>query len=103
MDTPIKELQQMQTLQLQARELLEAGRPAEALAAAEAALAIEETNLRSLGLKADALEQLGQDEPAVQLRALIRQLKREAWQREVEAEIRGHHDLMGEAIRHATL
>lgn len=100
MDAPVKELQQMTQLQTQARKMLDAGRAAEALTAADAALALEPKNLRSLTLKAEALERLGETAPAEQLRLLIKQLKREAWQREVEAEIRGHHDLMGEAIRH---
>lgn len=100
MKAPVKELQQMQQLQQQARQHLEAGHAAEALGAVQAALALEETNLRSLTLKVEALEALGRTDEAGKLRTLVRQLRREAWQRDVEAEIRGHHDLMGEAIRH---
>jgi Flp pilus assembly protein TadD len=103
MDAPLKELERMQTLQEQARTLLEQGQPQAALAAAEDALALEPQNVRSLTLKAEALEGLGQAEPAEQLRALVKQLKRDAWQRQVEAEVRGRHDLMGEAIRHEKL
>jgi tetratricopeptide (TPR) repeat protein len=103
MDAPIKDLERMEALQRQGRELLDAGRLDEALAATEAALELEVQNLRSLALKADVLERLGKAKEVLQLRAVIKHLKREAWQREVEAEIRGHHDLMGEAIRHEQL
>lgn len=103
MDAPVKELERIEALQRQARELLDAGRLDEALAATEAALQLEAQNLRSLALKADVLEHMGKVEQGHQLRTLIKHLKREAWQREVEAEIRGHHDLMGEAIRHEQL
>lgn len=100
MDAPTKELQRLLALQRESRAELEAGRPAAALALAEDALALEADNVRSLALKADALEALGRSEEALQLRAVVKQRKRESWQREVEAEIRGHHDLLGEAIRH---
>jgi Flp pilus assembly protein TadD len=103
MDAPLKELERMEALQAQARTLLEQGQPQAALAAAEDALALEPRNVRSLLLKAEALEGVGQAEPAEQLRALVKQLKHDAWQRQVEAEVRGRHDLMGEAIRHEKL
>lgn len=97
------DLERIAQLQHAAHGHLDAGRPSEALDAVEQALALEPQNVRSLALKADVLERMGQAEEATQLRALVKQLKREAWQREVEAEARGHHDLMGEAIRHEKL
>lgn len=103
MDAPVRELHRMDELHRQGRELLATGRPQEAAAAAEEALALESDNVRSLTLQADAWEALGQREDAEALRLRIRLLRREAWQREVEAEIRGHHDLLGEAIRHEQL
>jgi Tfp pilus assembly protein PilF len=103
MDAPVKELERLQALQKQAHERLEAGQLDEALASVEEALAIEAKNLRSLALKADVLERKGQAEEAGRLRLIAKQLKREAWERQVEAELRGKHDLMGEAIRHEKL
>jgi len=100
MDAPIKELERLRALQRLGRERLEAGLPLEALAAAEEALGLEAANLPALALKADALERLQRAEEAAGLRERIRLLRRESWQREVEAELRGRHDLLGEAIRH---
>jgi len=100
MDAPIKELERMQELLGLGRERLEAGHLPEALAAVEEALALEPGNLRSLTLKAEVLERMEQPAEAAALRERIRLLRREAWQREVEAEARGRHDLLGEAIRH---
>ena len=103
MDAPVKELGRVEELLTQGRTLLEAGRFAEAIAAADEALGIEPTYLRILTLKADASERLGDQDTAERLRMQVRQIRREAWQRQVEAEIRGHHDMMGEAIRHEHL
>ncbi len=103
MDSPVKELQRMRERQEQAAALLGEGRHPEALAAVDEALTIEEQNTRSLSLKADILGAMGRGEEAERLRALVRQLRKEAWRRQVEAEIRGHHDLWGEAIRHENL
>jgi Flp pilus assembly protein TadD len=103
MDAPVKELERIERLQREGREHLAAARLDEALAAAEQALALEAKNLRSLSLKADVLERLQRAEEAGRLRTLVRQLKHEAWERQVEAELRGRHDLMGEAIRHEKL
>ena len=103
MDAPVRELQRMDDLHRQGRERLAAGRPQDAIAAAEEALTLEPDNVRSLTLKADALEALGRDADLEALRQRIRLLRREAWQRAVEAELRGHHDLLGEAIRHEQL
>ena len=103
MDAPGKELRRIEELLLRGRALLDAGRYLEAVSAADEALDIEPTYLRILGLKADALEHLGDKDAAERLRMQIRQIRREAWQRQVEAEVRGRHDLLGEAIRHEHL
>ncbi|HKI99646.1 MAG TPA: hypothetical protein VKB51_14320 [bacterium] len=103
MDAPVKDLERIEALQQEGRQRLDAGQPAEALRAVEQALVLEPKNLRSLTLKADVLESLHKDDAAQQMRALVKQIKREQWQREVEAEVRGHHELMGEAIRHEKL
>jgi len=103
MDAPLKELERMQALQRQGRKLLEAGQLPEAMAAVEEALALERDNVRSLTLQADVLERMDRTEEAAALRQRIRLLRREAWQREVEAELRGRHDLLGGAIRHEQL
>jgi Flp pilus assembly protein TadD len=101
MDAPIRELERIEAQCRQGRQHLAAGRLAEALAAAQAAQALEAGNVRALALEADVLHALGRLEEAWQRRRLLRMLKRQAWQRMVEAEIRGQHLLMGEATRHA--
>lgn len=103
MDAPISELKQIKELQEQARNGLTSGSLQEALTAVDEALAVEAQNTRSLDLKADILEKMGQDGEAESLRQRVKQLKREAWQRKVEAEARGKHEVMGEAIRHEKL
>ncbi len=103
MDAPISELKRIKELQEQARNELTSGSFKEALAAVDEALAVEAQNTRSLDLKADILEKLGQDGEADALRQRVKQLKREAWQRKVEAEARGGHEVMGGATRHEKL
>jgi thioredoxin-like negative regulator of GroEL len=103
MDAPLKELERLRALHQEARRLLDASRPADARDAAQQALALEADNPRSLALLAEALERLGEAEPAQRLRLQIRQIRRDTWQRQVEAEARGQHDLLGQAIRHEKL
>lgn len=100
MDAPVNELQRLEELVNRGRSALEEGRIQDALAAADEALEIEPTYLRILALKADALEKQGDTETAEHLRTQVREIRREAWKRQVEAEVRGQHDLMGSAIRH---
>ncbi len=103
MDAPISELKQLEAHKEQARTLMGQGRHADALAAVEQALAIEAKHLAALKLKAEILAQMGATAEAEQALALYKACKHEAWEREVEAEIRGHHDVLGEAIRHEKL
>ena len=99
MDAPVKELEQMQALREESRQLLEAEALEEALSKVNQALAIEEMNQRSLSLKADILEKQGNSTEAENLRALVKQIKKEAWQKQVEAEARGQHEVLGGAVR----
>lgn len=103
MDAPVKELERMKALWEEGRRLLEHGQLDEALAIANEALAIEEINEHTLTLKAKILEKLGKAKQAEQLRLLVKQIQKEAWQKKVEAEARGQHELMGESVRHEKL
>ncbi len=82
---------------------LEAGQVQAALASGEEALALESQKARALRLKAEILDRRWQAEQAMQLRAQVKQMRKTAWPGQVEAEIRGQHEMMGEAIRHETL
>jgi hypothetical protein len=69
----------------------------------EEAIAVEEMDLKSLTLKAEILEGKGEAELARQVRLLVKMRKREIWQGQVEAEIRGQHEMLGGVIRHEKL
>lgn len=102
MDTPT-DLEQLKGLWATARRHLEAGRPEEAEEAAREALRLEENAPKTLDLLADVVEARGRTEEAEQLRARAKALRKEAWARQVEAELRGGHETLGEAIRHELL
>jgi Flp pilus assembly protein TadD len=103
MDAPIEELRKIQQLQEAARALLEAGKLDEALQRVEEALALEAQNLKTLTLKAEIHEGRGELELAGRLRQQVKMRKREIWQGQVEAEIRGQHEMLGGPIKHETL
>ena len=100
MDSAVSDLKRIEALLEQARAGLTAGDPGAALAATEQALAIDPRHLPALALRIRALEGAGQLEEAHRQSLHLKQLKREAWQREVEAELRGKHDVLGKATRH---
>lgn len=103
MDAPTQELAQIRALLKQARAALLDGQPQAALDAAQQVPALDPNNSAARSLMAEACEALGRPEDAQRFRAQEKALKREAWQRQVEAEARGEHELLGEAIRHENL
>lgn len=58
---------------------------------------------RALRLQAEIPDRRWQAEQAMRLRAQVKQMRKPAWQGRVEVEIRSHHEMMGEAIRHEKL
>lgn len=102
MTSASQELERLQMLQAQAREHLAAGRLDEAEQALVEAQALEENNVRTLTLQAELAEALGDTAGAEALRARAAAERKAAWQRDVEAEIRGKHEMMGEPTRHKT-
>ena len=103
MDAPVKEVERMRELWEDSQKLLDENRLDEALAQVEKVLTLEEMNPKSLSIKADILERQGHNEKAGELRTIVKQIKREAWKKKVEAEARGQHEILGEAIRHEKL
>ena len=51
--------------------------------------------LAAEALKADILEKQGDSNTAETLRARVALIKKEAWQKKVEAEARGQHEVIG--------
>jgi two-component SAPR family response regulator len=100
MDAPLKDLDRIKALLQAAREALQAGRHAEAVQCAREALGLDALNPRPAELLAEIHRAAGQPELAARDAALAKYLREQAWQRQVEAEARGHHDLIGEASRH---
>jgi Flp pilus assembly protein TadD len=100
MDSPVKDLARIGALLTQARERLAVGSAAEAEASVLEAAALDPRNAQVLDLLAEIHAQAGQPDRARREREQAKQLRREAWQRQVEAEARGHHELLGEPIRH---
>jgi Tfp pilus assembly protein PilF len=100
MDAPVKDLERIRVLLQGARERLEAGVYAEAEHQAREALQLDPYSPRPADLLAEIARAAGHPEMAQRHAALAKHLREEAWKRDVEAEARGHHDLMGEPTRH---
>ncbi len=103
MDAPVKELARINALLEQARTALEDGRADATLDDARHVLALDPKNIKAYRLMGDAYEALGKPQDAERMRAQEKVIKRDAWQRQVEAEVREQHEMMGEAIRHERL
>ncbi|MDH5753143.1 MAG: hypothetical protein OEZ59_12100 [Deltaproteobacteria bacterium] len=103
MDAPVKELELLRKLVKEARELLEAGQHADAETRILEAIELEPKAARPMEILADIDEAMGRAELAEQHRLQAKMLRKEAWQKQVEAEIRGKHEMLGEAVRHELL
>ena len=95
MESHGKVIEKMKALREESSQLLAAGQMDDALIKVEEALAMEENNQNSLTLKADILEKKGDSKEAETLRARVKLIKKEVWQKKVEAEARGQHEVMG--------
>ena len=71
-----------------------------AQAAVEQALLLDENHAPSYDAMADVFDAMGQADKAAQWRDKSKLVRKQAWQRQVEAEARGHHELLGEPGRH---
>lgn len=100
MESPVKDLERVQALLAQAREHLQAGRLDEAERAALEAQELDPNNPKVPELRAAVSRALGHAELAARHEAQAKHLRDLAWKRAVEAEARGHHDLLGQAARH---
>lgn len=100
MDAGSRELERLKELQREGRRLIDQGRLEQASRNLDEALALEERNARTIELMALLAEKQGDAAKAERLQAQAQQYRKEARQREIEAEIRGHHELWGEPGRH---
>jgi len=100
MDAPLKDLERIRALLQSAVAALQAGRHAEAMLSAREAQELDPLNPRPPELLAEIHRAAGKPELAAREADLAKYLRKQAWEREVEAEARGHHDLIGGASRH---
>ncbi len=100
MDAPTTALAERKRLLEQARELLGRRQWSEAEQVLREAISIDEHHAPSHGLMAQALAGKGEPEQSAQWKERAELVRRQAWQKEVEAEARGKHDLLGEPARH---
>jgi Tfp pilus assembly protein PilF len=100
MHTPQQILAEVEAL-LQEAKNSSAGQDWEtAQQAIEAALKLDENNPPAYDAMAECLEARGEAGQAEAWRERAKLVRKQAWQRQVEAEARGHHDLLGEPSRH---
>ncbi len=99
MQAPIKELEAIKGLLETARRHLEEGDWDAAEKAVRDALALDENHVPTCAAMTDVFEARGNPAEAGQWRAKAEQVRLRAWQRQVEAEARGHHDMLGEPSR----
>jgi Tfp pilus assembly protein PilF len=100
MDSPKNILRKVSTLLDSARERIAAEEWDAAQAELEAALKLDEHNAAIYDAMADLFEAKGGAGKSAQWREKAQLQRKQAWQRQVEAEARGHHDLLGEPGRH---
>ncbi len=100
MDVPIKELKAIEQWLEAGRQDIAGGRWEKAEAAIREALALDENHPGTYDLMATLFEAQGNEPMAAQWRERARQVRKDAWTRQVEAEARGHHEMLGEPGRH---
>lgn len=64
------------------------------------AIALDEQNAFAIDLLAKCYAGAGKAELAERTHARAKQTREEAWKRQVEGDIRSHHELMGKKVQH---
>jgi len=100
MDSPRKDLEAYRARLVEARLAIEASRWAEAKPLLVAAIAIDPLEPAAYELLAKVMDGLHDPDEAEALRRRAKIIRQEKWQREVEAEVRGRHELIGGPARH---
>lgn len=100
MESPIREMERKKTLLEQARRWTAQRCWGDAEAALREAVALDPHHPDSYDLMAELLEARGDAERALDWRDKARFVRKQAWQRAVEAEARGTHEVLGTPRRH---
>ena len=100
MDSPQKTLAEIAALHDRAREAIAEKQFVEGQDALAQALSLDENHAPSYDLMAELFEAQENAEEARTWHDKARAVRRQAWQRQVEAEARGHHDMLGKPGRH---
>ena len=100
MKAPIKELEILKKLSEEARIHISSSRHHEAEDCLRQALAIDDRFIPALELMAALYESRGDEAKGETWRKRVKAVRLEQWERQVEAEARGRHEMMGEAVRH---
>ncbi len=99
MNTAKQDLQRIQALHGQARQALAESRWEDAERAGAEALALDEQHAPSYDLMAEICEARQSADKAEEWRAKAGVIRKQVWQRQVEAEARGHHEVLGKPSR----
>jgi uncharacterized protein HemY len=97
MDTPTQDIEAIHRLLGDAQQAAEEARWEDARRALEQAIAIDPLQPKPVAQLADVMERLHDPGKAGDLRSRAKSLRQQQWQRQVEAEARGRHELTGEA------
>ena len=103
MESPAKILEQISVLLEEAREMMASGQHDQAREKALEAIALDPRHLKSHRVLVTVLESAGLEKEAEAARGVMEDIRKENWKRQVEAEIRSRHEMLGEAIRHESL
>ncbi|MDH4121463.1 MAG: tetratricopeptide repeat protein [Deltaproteobacteria bacterium] len=99
MDVPVKELEQINGWMEQARTLESQKKWNEAREVLEKVLAIDPRNDKAFEHLGRVYDGLGDAQKGASFHARAKSLREEKWEREVEAEMRSHHEVIGEPNR----
>ena len=99
MTSPGKDVEKIKALLEQGQKDIDGEQWQVAEKAAKEAIALDENQPKSYDLMAKALEGQGKTEDAATWRDKAKLIRREAWQRQVEAEARGGHEVLGDPGR----
>ena len=100
MNSPLKDIEAIKVLVEESRALIENEKWEAAAAVLEKVVELDPNQPKSHDLLADAWEKLGETQKAQSSRSHAKAIREDKWKREVEAEARGHHEIMGKASRH---
>ncbi|MCZ6748676.1 MAG: hypothetical protein O7D96_05240 [SAR324 cluster bacterium] len=99
MDSPVKDIERIDRLMAEAAETMEGQRWDEAQTALEQVRAIDPLQPKTYDLLADVCDGLNDPGQAGRHRSRAKAIRQEQWQRQVEADVRGGHEILGDPSR----